>query len=320
MEVVDEAGKINVNAADKGTLMRLPGMTEDVADAIQDWTDEDDEPRAGGAEEGYYRQLEYGYRVRNGHMRTVRELLMVRGVDEGLMYGPDWEGAGQAQVVASYDENEGWVNYLTVYSKDPDLDAEGERRVNINSADEGALARNLGIEREQAQWIVENRPDDGYDNIADLISESSAPRAGEGRGGGLDLETFKEIADKITVHDKDSVPPRVNVNTAGIAVLRALFGDDEGGANLAEAIVSYRAALAAGMDSVGDLLDVPGLSISDFKRVADVVTVRSDVYNVRCEAYGVRGQDPGARVCSEAVIDRNGEPFDMLYWYCGARN
>src|SRR5690606_19000866 len=31
-------------------LMALPGMTEEVADAILDWLDEDDEPREFGAE------------------------------------------------------------------------------------------------------------------------------------------------------------------------------------------------------------------------------------------------------------------------------
>ena len=37
--------------------MGLPGMTEDVADAILDWLDTDDEPRELGAEIEYYSGL-----------------------------------------------------------------------------------------------------------------------------------------------------------------------------------------------------------------------------------------------------------------------
>ena len=56
----DESTRLNVNAlvtidgiaenAGRDLLMALPGMTEDVADAILDWMDEDEEPREYGAE------------------------------------------------------------------------------------------------------------------------------------------------------------------------------------------------------------------------------------------------------------------------------
>ena len=42
-------------------LMSLPGMSEDVADAILDWLDEDDEPRPFGAELEYYSTLPTPY-------------------------------------------------------------------------------------------------------------------------------------------------------------------------------------------------------------------------------------------------------------------
>src|SRR4051794_40501427 len=61
--VSDESGKINLNALMKidssgkvahDMLMTLPNMTEDVANAILDWIDPDDEPRTNGAENDYY--------------------------------------------------------------------------------------------------------------------------------------------------------------------------------------------------------------------------------------------------------------------------
>jgi type II secretory pathway component PulK len=57
--VVDEGGKLNINSmialdptgqALHDALMKLPNMTEDIADAIVDWVDADDDARASGVE------------------------------------------------------------------------------------------------------------------------------------------------------------------------------------------------------------------------------------------------------------------------------
>ena len=86
----DESTRLNVNAlvvadqiqenAGRDLLMGLPGMTEDVADAILDWMDEDDEAREYGAESSYYQALKPPYSAKNGPLDTVEELLLVRGV------------------------------------------------------------------------------------------------------------------------------------------------------------------------------------------------------------------------------------------------
>ena len=70
-------------------LLGLPGMTEDVADAILDWMDEDEEPREYGAEAEYYSGLNPPYAPRNGPLQTVEELLLVRGVTPQLLFGLD---------------------------------------------------------------------------------------------------------------------------------------------------------------------------------------------------------------------------------------
>jgi len=82
VQVVDEASKLNINTATKEQLLGLLGMTEDVADAIIDWRDSDDTPSSTGVESGYYENLSFGYRIRNGPFRTIRELLLVKGVTE----------------------------------------------------------------------------------------------------------------------------------------------------------------------------------------------------------------------------------------------
>ena len=101
----DESARVNLNLVLKadqfqpGTgrtfLMALPGMTEDVADAILDWMDEDEEPREYGAEfSDYYATLQPAYEPRNGPLQTVEELLLVRGVLPQLLFGADFNRNG----------------------------------------------------------------------------------------------------------------------------------------------------------------------------------------------------------------------------------
>ena len=53
-ELIDESGKLNLNTALYTNLMELPFMTVELADAIIDWRDADDEPRSSGAESDVY--------------------------------------------------------------------------------------------------------------------------------------------------------------------------------------------------------------------------------------------------------------------------
>lgn len=77
----DEARRLDVNAPELAdALPRLLaglGLDPFLADAIADWTDADDVPRAHGAERSAYRDTV----PRNGAVATVGELGLVRGVD-----------------------------------------------------------------------------------------------------------------------------------------------------------------------------------------------------------------------------------------------
>src|SRR5262245_331513 len=90
--VLDEAAKVNLNALLRidpsgktahDILMKLPNMTEDVANAILDWIDPDDTPRENGAEGETYGALSPAYRPKNGPLDSLDELLLVRGVTVG---------------------------------------------------------------------------------------------------------------------------------------------------------------------------------------------------------------------------------------------
>jgi len=338
VRVVDEASRLNVNTASREQLLRLEdeGMTEEIADAIIDWRDKNDEPRGGGAEAGYYENLRYGYRIRNGHFGTIRELLMVKGVAEQMLYGEDTNLNGKLD----YNEkdgdesappdnkddrlDQGWIAYLTCYSYDKNQDAGGNERININKADEDKLTEELNISKPHAKWIVKNRKDDGYKSIADLINDKSAEKAEKDskedseEAAPLDLETFKDIADKITVDDKQGISGRVNINTAPKEVLAALLGDDETAEQIADEIINYRDGLLSGMQSIAEVLNVKSVNVKTFKEIAKHITTRSDTFTIQCVARADRGAGRGVRLQTEAVVDRSQTPCKILYWYQGA--
>ena len=102
----DESGRLNLNlvavadnvaeGSSRSLLMGLPNMTEEIADAILDWMDTDDEPREFGAELEYYGSLATPYAPRNGPLQTVEELLLVRGISPQLLFGADANRNGMA--------------------------------------------------------------------------------------------------------------------------------------------------------------------------------------------------------------------------------
>lgn len=83
--VEDERGKLPLNQLADEQVRALfeelgaSGRTLDIqTDALLDWLDDDDETRPNGAEIDYYRALRLA--PRNGEMRSVEELILVRGM------------------------------------------------------------------------------------------------------------------------------------------------------------------------------------------------------------------------------------------------
>lgn len=146
--VTDEGGKLNVNAliaADPtgqvlyDALMKLPGMTENVADAIVDWLDADDNPRTNGAEASAYSSLPNPYRPKNGPIHTIDELLLVQGVTPQLLYGTDRNRNGQPDDDPNGGQQvdnmfRGWAEYLTPYGRELNVDSTGVPRQYLNQA------------------------------------------------------------------------------------------------------------------------------------------------------------------------------------------
>jgi hypothetical protein len=180
----DESTRLNLNTlliAEKTTpdagrtfLMALPGMTEDVADAILDWLDADDEPRELGAEIDYYSAQSPPYAPKNGPLETVEELLLVRGVTPQLLFGADINRNGQLDPHEMTDDGSGgstdhtafrgWSAYLTLYSMEWNVNPDGQPRIYLNQPDLQKLYDELAavFPAEWATYIIAYRQSGPY--------------------------------------------------------------------------------------------------------------------------------------------------------------
>lgn len=169
--VSDECAKLNLSAllrldssgqVAQNALMALPNMTEEVANAILDWIDPDEDPRPGGAESDVYAGMSPPYRAKNGPLDSLDELLLVRGVTWQLLFGNDRNRNG----LLDPDEDDGsgvldrgWSAFLTVHSRERNLDAANQPRININDSDLNALydKLNQALGQDLAEYIIAAR-------------------------------------------------------------------------------------------------------------------------------------------------------------------
>jgi competence ComEA-like helix-hairpin-helix protein len=311
--VQDEEARLNVNYASSESLSNIDGMTPDIAASIVDWRDEDNQVSPGGAEADYYTSLQPPYLPRNGPLQTVRELLMVRGVTRDLLLGTTAsQTRGVEESSQSAAPESGWARLFTVDSAVDNLNAAGEERVNIQSADEQALTKIDGITQDIARAIVAYRNQNQFQSIADLLDVTAVQN--QNRPGGqqnpasaqafqnqqvqstdgatpnqptsnpsgpkvISSDLLMQIADNVTVQTGREFPGAINVNTASLEVLLCLPGVTR---QLAHAIISYRQANGY-FPNVACLLNVSGFDRDLLKKVAPLVSARSETFRILSE-------------------------------------
>jgi DNA uptake protein ComE-like DNA-binding protein len=335
----DGHAKLNINYATEADLLLMPDMTEDIAAAIMDWIDEDEEVRLGGAEAETYQSLASGYRPRNGPVRTMRELELIRGVTPEMVRGEDWNQNG----VLDANENDGelswppdnadgkldagWSQFWTAASVSGGLASDGQQRLDLSSASSAEVSARLSVSDEQAQTIlaqIQQAQGAMEQFIATPLSQmattlqrngqltfSSRNRGGGGRGGGqqfvqvpdLTREQLTALLDGGQVGPATGLSPgKVNLNTASEQTLEYLGALSPAAR---DAILLYRDQLSGDVRSMTELLDVPGLNAETVSSLWRIMDVRSNVFVVT-----VRGIDEisGLSVEMTAEIDRSADP------------
>ena len=178
-------------------LLSLPNMTEELADAILDWLDEDDEPREYGAEVDYYSTLTTPYEPTNGPILSVEELLLVRGMTPTLLFGADSNRNGMLDPDEQQRFNTtidtpgalGLAAYFTIHGNEANKARDGSFRVNINSDDLETLYEDLldilGNET-FASYIIAYRIAGSPSSLSGAIANNQAtPAPSAGGNAGL---------------------------------------------------------------------------------------------------------------------------------------
>jgi len=308
--LTDESGKINLNSASEEMLLKLPGMTAELAASIIDWRDEDSEITPGGAEDEYYLLLSKPYNCKNAEFETVDEILLVKGASEDLLYGEDTN----LNSILDDHENDGdlsdpsdnrngrldfgFYDYVTVYSVETNLDSEGNQRININDAgnrqDLQTLLQEV-VKEDRALEIMNLIPTNPrYSNILEFYFST-----------GLKSEEFSKIVDRLTTSDEETFPGLVNVNTAPKAVLLCLPELEESDV---EALLSRRSS-DQGLDSIAWVTEV--LDQEKAVAVGSYITTRSFQYSVDILGIAANGR---AYKRYKAVFDMSGQSPQVVYW------
>jgi type II secretory pathway component PulK len=308
--LTDESGKINLNSASEEMLLKLPGMTAELAASIIDWRDEDSEITPGGAEDEYYLLLSEPYNCKNGPLETVEEILLIKGATEELLYGEDTN----LNSVLDDHENDGdlsepsdnrngrldpgFYDYVTVYSVETNLDSEGNQRININDASsrqdlQSALQEVVKEDRAlEIMNLVPTNP--SFSNVLDFYFST-----------GLKAEEFSQIVDRLTTSDEKSFPGLVNVNTAPKAVLLCLPELEESDV---DALLSRRES-DQGLDSIAWVTEV--LDQEKAVAVGSYITTRSFQYSA--DILGIAGNGRAYKRY-KAVFDMSTQKPLTVYW------
>jgi general secretion pathway protein K len=190
VEILPEAGKLNVNKASPEDLYNLltalgvdPARATTIADAIVDWRS----AGAGGSPfDSYYLSMTPSFQAPHASFEEIEELLLVKGVTPDLFYGT-WAPAGNNDPLAGSRlvRHAGLNDCLTVYGSDA--------RVDVNSADPAVLAA-MGVSGAAIQAIVAHRQE--APNDADMLGFAQSVGAGGGRlrSEGNAMVTFRSTA------------------------------------------------------------------------------------------------------------------------------
>src|SRR5207253_3163908 len=170
-------------------------------------------------------------------------------------------GGTAAEFTNALSDTRRFINYVTVYSVEPNTASDGSARTNVNERDTTALQKLLtdALQAKRAGEVM-----------AKLAGSYAPPRPVRGRpttvpaiifpnigafyaASGMTSSEFALVADKLTASTEKTLPGLINVNTAPKQVLMSLPQMTESDA---DAIVAKRETSGADAGSIAWIFDV----------------------------------------------------------------
>ncbi len=337
VRVIDESSKLNINTATREQLLGLPYMVEEIADAIIDWRDSDEMPSEVGVEGGYYENLPYAYLSRNGPIRTIQELLLIRDVTEDLFYGEDTnlngrldynEKDGNANPPADNGDDrldQGWAGYLTCYSSSESQNQGNQNQNNQNNQSQDNQNQNNQNNQNQDNQNNQNQNTQNQNNQNNQSQDTQNQnnqnnQSQDNQNQNNQNNQNQDNQNQNNQNGGGEAYAKVNINTASDIVIAALLGGGDEALRIAQAIIQYRDTLMYGIEDISELVNEGIVSNDDFQMIRDYITITSNFFTIRCVATADRKGPYGAKLRTEAVVDRSTSPYKILYWYQGASN
>lgn len=291
--LIDEGSKLNLNTANTNVLSYLPDMTVDFAQAILDWRS------TNGTVALDYATL--GYSPKNAPFETVDELRLVYGATSELLAGEDINRNGvldptEKDLNGNGQLDPGLFEYVTVYTREPNFHADGSSLTNVS---------NVKTEAQFSSWFQS----EGVSSAANVARQVSANinRPGGGcrgildfavrcRNAGMSTADFGKIYNDATTTNVTYIRGRVNINTAGVEVLTALFMglnvDQQTASGAAQSLITYREQNPGNISSIAWIIDALGANnpvITALQR-GDYITARSFQFTADIAAVGPFGR------------------------------
>jgi general secretion pathway protein K len=264
IQIIDESSRVNLNVATQDQLKHL-ALTDEQLDSLMDWRESKSTPRAQGAKDEYYNALSHPYGTKKSSFDSVEELLLVKGFTPRTLYG----NAGGSTPFAG-DVSSGTpvlFDMLTVDSTSKDLDPNGKQKVDLNSVNQQQLIF-LGVPAQVARDIQARIG--SFQTMGDVLLISS-----------MNKTAAHIILDNFVVGNNQKRQGKLNANTATAAALETIPNMTT---DIAQSIVSGQ---GDGYKSLGDLVEIPGMSFQILAKTVDFLCVGSSTFEVR--VLGVAG-------------------------------
>jgi type II secretory pathway component PulK len=281
--LIDEGSKLNLNVATIDMLEMLPRMTPQLAAAIIDWRDSDENPTdPGGVESDWYMRQNPGYYAKNTNYETVGELRLVSGMDLDSLFGEDAnlngildQNENDSDTSMPFDNRDGrldpgFMEYFTVYTHIPTVGT------NINNQqDVQALVQQYGGSGNQLNLAP---PVAGWGSLLEFYVSS-----------GLSIDVMMQIEGFLVCTNATNA--LVNINTASQEVLACIPGI---GIELAPQVVAYRQANPSQLNTIAWLPQALGWTaqnnMDNIRQVGPWICGRAFQFSADIAAVGHNGR------------------------------
>jgi DNA uptake protein ComE-like DNA-binding protein len=334
---LDEHAKANINLITKAQMINIRDMTPDVADAIVDWRDADDDSGLLGAEATYYRNRGISYLPRNANLRSFAELELIAGVWPEYARGEDWNLNGRLDPnendgdLSWPDDNadgkldQGWSGILTGASLTAPLSPSGMPKLALRTATPEDVSARCGISGGQANSLIaySKQPNARLENLlttplatlaqgrgAQPQNQQQPGRTGRSSGGqtrlapgasadaALSMPQIGTILNECMIDEFNRPQPgRININSVSSEVLTEVFDLNP---KLAASIVSRRDSRPEGITTLAELLEIPGMTPQILQPIARYLDVQSWVFTITS-----RGQSRSMGTEAEMIVTVN---------------